>query len=140
MPLTGSARSAPKPLTSSNPLHSQHLSNDQPKDVENKLLDKNRYDQYVIRNGHPHNGQPKDRYEDEGTGRRGMYEGGGVGRCDQDQDNAEMHELFVTSAGVYYLLAGPRLAEAHNSGTVAPLTGSARSAPKPLTISNLLHT
>ena len=38
-----------------------------------------------------------------------------------------------------YLLADPRLAEALNSSTVVPLTGSARSAPKPLTISNLLH-
>ena len=70
---------------------------------------------------------------------RGMYEGGGAGRHDQDQDNAEMHELFVIPARVYYLLAGPRLAEAHDTSTVEPLTGSARSAPKPLTISNLLH-
>ena len=47
--------------------------------------------------------------------------------------------MFVTLVRVYYLLACPRLAEALNSSTVAPLTGLARSTPKPLTISNLLH-
>ena len=67
------------------------------------------------------------------------YDGEGQGLDVRGQDNAEMHELFVTPDGVYYLLAGPRLAEAHNSSTVVPLTGSARSAPKPLTISNLLY-
>ena len=45
---------------------------------------------------------------------------------------AEMHEL-VTLARVYYLLAGPRLAEAHDSCTTVPLTGSDRSIPKSLT-------
>ena len=38
-----------------------------------------------------------------------------------------------------YLLAHPRLAEAHDFSTVVPLTGAARSTPKPLPISNLLH-
>ena len=66
-------------------------------------------------------------------------DGEGQGRDVRGQDNAEMHELFVTPDRVYYLLAGPRLAEAHDSSTVVPLTGSARSAPKPLTISNLLY-
>ena len=55
------------------------------------------------------------------------------------QTKALLAVLFFTLARVYYLLAGPRLAEAHDSSTVVPLTGSARSAPKPLTISNLLH-
>ena len=52
---------------------------------------------------------------------------------------ATMKEMFVTMARVYYLLAGPRLAEALDSSTVVPLTGSARSTPKPLTISKPLH-
>ena len=38
-----------------------------------------------------------------------------------------------------YLLAGPRLAEALDFSTVAPHTGSDRSAPKPLPISKLPH-
>ena len=38
-----------------------------------------------------------------------------------------------------YLLADPRLAEAHDSGTVEPLTGAARSAPKSIPDSNLPH-
>ena len=46
---------------------------------------------------------------------------------------------LVTLARVYYLPAGPRLAEALDSSTVVPPTGSDRSAPKPLTIANLLH-
>ena len=50
-----------------------------------------------------------------------------------------MHEEFGTPDGVYYLLADPRLAEAHDYGTVVPLTGADRSTPKPLTGSNLLH-
>ena len=40
---------------------------------------------------------------------------------------------------VYYLLAGPRLAEALDPSTVEPLTGAARSTPKPLTTSKPLH-
>ena len=55
------------------------------------------------------------------------------------QTRALLAVLFVTLARVYYLLAGPRLAEALDSSTVVPLTGSACSAPKPLPISNLLH-
>ena len=39
----------------------------------------------------------------------------------------------------YYLLANPRLAEAHDSGTVEPLTGAACSAPKSLPGPNLPH-
>ena len=46
---------------------------------------------------------------------------------------------LVTQARVDYLLAGPRLAEALDSSTVVPPTGSARSAPKTLAVSNLLH-
>ena len=69
----------------------------------------------------------------------GKYEGEGTGRHDQDQDNAEMHGLFVNPARVYYLLASPRLAEALDSSTVVPLTGSACSAPTPPINSNLLH-
>ena len=46
----------------------------------------------------------------------------------------------VTPAGVYYLLANPRLAEAHDYSTVEPLTGAACSAPNPLASSNILHT
>ena len=52
---------------------------------------------------------------------------------------ATMKEMFVTMARVYYLLAGPWLAEALDSSTVVPLTGSAHSTPKPLTISKPLH-
>ena len=35
-----------------------------------------------------------------------------------------------------YLLAHPRLAEAHDFSTVVPHTGSARSSPEPLTVDN----
>ena len=93
--------------------------------------------QFVSMNGQALNVLAKVRYE--AVGRRGMYKGRGAGRHNQNQDNAEMHDLFVTPARVYYLLVGPRLAEAHDTSTVEPLTGSARFAPKPLTISNLLH-
>ena len=50
-----------------------------------------------------------------------------------------MHKEFSTLDRVYYLLAGPRLAEAHYSRTTVPCTGADRSTPKPLTGSNLLH-
>ena len=40
---------------------------------------------------------------------------------------------------IYYLLADPRLAEAHDSGTVEPLTGAAHSTPQTLPDSNLPH-
>ena len=36
-----------------------------------------------------------------------------------------MHEEFGTPDSVYYLLADPRLAEAHNNGIVVPPTGTA---------------
>ena len=128
---------SPKPFTISNLLHSQHQSDDQHKDIVNEPRVKTWISQFVSMNGQPLNVLAKGRYE--GVGRRGMYKGRGAGRHDQDQDNAEMHDLFVTPARVYYLLVGPRLAEAHDTSTVEPFTGSARFAPKPLTISNLLH-
>ena len=58
MPPTGSARSAPKPLTISNLLHSQHRSDDQPKDAVNEpllggLFVKTRLAYFVFVNGHP---------------------------------------------------------------------------------------
>ena len=105
----------------------------------NEPLIKNRHSQCVIKNGHLLNVQPKGRYKAEGAGQRGMYEDGGAGRHNQDQDNGETHELLVTPAGVYYLLASPRLAEAQDSRKVTPLTGSDRSAPKPLTSTNHLY-
>ena len=64
MPPTGSVRSAPKPLPISNLLHSQHLSDDQPKDVVNEpllggLFVKTRLAYFVFLNEHPLNVLPK---------------------------------------------------------------------------------
>ena len=78
VPLTGSARSALKPLPISNLLHSQHLSNDQHKDVVTEPLVKTRFTNFVFLNGHPLNVLTKGMYEAQGTGRQGMYKGGGV--------------------------------------------------------------
>ena len=47
------------------------------------------------------------------------------------QTGALLAVQLVTLTRVYYLLAGPKLAEALNFSTVVPLTGSARSTPKP---------
>ena len=57
-PLTGSARSAPKPLTISNPLHSQHQSDDQYKDVMKEPRVKTKLDQFVSVNRQPLNVLP----------------------------------------------------------------------------------
>ena len=46
---------------------------------------------------------------------------------------------FGTPDSDYYLLAGPRLAEAHDYCTTVPCTGADCSTPKPLTGSNLLY-
>ena len=54
--------------------------------------------------------------------------------------HAKEATVFATPARDYYLLAKPRLAEAHDYGTVEPLTGAARSAPKTLANPNILHT
>ena len=76
------------------------------------LFVKTRLDYFVFVNGHPLNVRPK----------------------------ALVLNLVKTLyLLLIYLLADPRLAEALNSSTVVPLTGSARSAPKPLPISKLLH-
>ena len=56
-----------------------------------------------------------------------------------NSDNGEKHEEFGTPDGVYYLLAGPRMAEAHDYCTTVPRTGAERSTHKPLTISNFLY-
>ena len=72
--LTGSARSAPKPLSISNRLHSQHMSNERHKDVVNKALVKNRPASFVFEYGHPLNAQPKGMYEAEGVVRRYEHE------------------------------------------------------------------
>ena len=68
MPLTGSARSAPKPLPISRLLHSQYLSDDRHKDVKNKALVKNRLASFVFEHRHPLNIQPKGMYKAEGAG------------------------------------------------------------------------
>ena len=96
MPLTGSARSTPKALTISKPLHSQ-------------LRYAEKHEQITT--------QP----------------------WSHRQIKNLLAVKLVTQARVYYLLAGPRLAEALDASTVVPRTGSARSTPKPLTISKPLH-
>ena len=71
-----------------------------------------------------------DMYKDEGAGRQGESEAEGAGRggAYEGEGRQDRH---------YYLLAYPRLAEAHDFSTVVPHTGSARSSPKPLTVDNL---
>ena len=72
----------------------------------------------------------------------GTYEGEGAGRQEGGQgseDTDSEGEGGGRQGENYYLLADPRLAEAHDSGAVKPLTGSARSAPKTLPDSNLPH-
>ena len=70
-PLTVAARSAPKALASPNIMHTQHLRDNQHRDV------KTRPAQLVFTEGHPPNHLPKGRYK--GAGRRGMYKGGARG-------------------------------------------------------------
>ena len=55
------------------------------------------------------------------------------------QTRALLAVQLITLTRVYYLLAGPRLAEALNFSTVVPHTGSARSSPQPLTVDNPLY-
>ena len=99
VPLTGSACSAPKPLTISNLLHSQHQSNDQHKDVMKEPRIKTQLAQFVSMNGQLLNVLPKGRYEAEGAGRRGMYKGGGTGRHNQDQDTSDTSSSMNNSRG-----------------------------------------
>ena len=90
-------------------------------------------------NTRPHNKEAKHTRYQTDTGEDDL-DGEGRGRDVRGQDDAERHEPFVTPARLYYLPANPRLAETHDSSTLVPLTGLARSAPKPLTSSNPLHT
>ena len=68
VPLTGSVRSAPKPIPNSNHLHSQHLNNNQHKDVVNKPLLKNRITSFIVKHGHLLKEKPKGKYKGEGKG------------------------------------------------------------------------
>ena len=72
-PLTVAACSAPKALASPNIMHTQHLRDNQHRDVENEAHVKTRPAQLVFTEGHPPNHLPKGRYK--GAGRRGMYKG-----------------------------------------------------------------
>ena len=61
-------------------------------------------------------------------------QGGGEGKVtDSDSEG----EGGVQQGENDYLLADPRLAEAHDSSTVVPCTGSTRSSPRHLTTDNL---
>ena len=87
VPLTGSVRSTPKPLPSSNQPHSQHLNDDQNEDIVNKPIVNNRIAILVFKHGHLLNNQPKGKHEGKGEWRRYEYEGGeagGVGRQDKE--------------------------------------------------------
>ena len=66
-----------------------------------------------------------DMYKDEGAGRQGENEAEGAGRGGTYEGEGAGRQ-----GGYYYLLADPRLAEAHDFSTLVPLTGSARSTPK----------
>ena len=92
-------------------------------------------------------------YKDGGAGRGDTYKVEGPGRqergqgsedTDSEGEGAGRHELNEARGagrrgGHFYLLANPRLAEAHNDSTVVPLTGADCSAPQPLPGSNLPH-
>ena len=62
-----------------------------------------------------------------------------VSRLAETRRQGEKQEEFGNLDGDYYLLAGPRLVEAHDYSTSVPHTGAERSTPRPLTVSNLLY-
>ena len=108
--LAGAARSAPKTLPDSKLPHSQNLSGE-------------------VKDGRKREASTDTLYQKDDQGKW----------APGDHTSRARSEYDVTQARVYYLLAGPRLAEALDSSTVVPLTGSACSTPKPLTISKPLH-
>ena len=52
-------------------------------------------------------------------------------RLAETRRQGEKHEEFGNLDDDYYLLAGPRLAEAHDYSTSMPHTGAERSTPRP---------
>ena len=65
-----------------------------------------------------------------GAGLGGMVNGVGAGRQEQGPGSEDIN------TGNSYLLADPRLVEAHDFGTVVPSTGSARSSSQTLAADN----
>ena len=138
VPLTGSVRSAPKPLPSSNQPHSQHLNYDQNEDIVNKPIVNNRIAILVFKHGHLLNNQPKGKHEGKGEWRRYEYEGGeagGVGR----QDKEDTYEARTKQTN--FIQAKTKGAK-YDAGTRRPInsrsrprTPRARPGPSSLTTS-----